>query len=131
MSKVKDDVKDQILAERRQRGDAFEKRERILKIIERSLGGKAKCLQHGNRGYLHYHSEGAVVPIGPDTTLLQIKFREEYGLLPSESLTQEIVEALHLQAITHGRPVELQQFAYYDQATDVLYVDLVGGAWSL
>ena len=127
MSTVKDDLKDQILAVRRKRGDAFEKREQILRIIERSLAGKAKFLKHGDRGYLHYHAEGAVVPIDPDTTLLQIKFREEYGLLPSESLTQEIVEALHLKAITHGRPVELQQFAYFNLASGVLYLDLLAG----
>jgi hypothetical protein len=125
-SKSQTDLKGQIATERRGRGDAFEKRDRVLAIIRRSLASKAEFLYDGNRSYLHHRHEHLVLPIGPDSRMLQIKFWEEYGLLLSEPITREILEALHVHALGHGRRVQLHRLGHYDVDSGTLYVSDLG-----
>ena len=80
----------------------------------------------GVRSYVFLTDERTLLPIeSGDQGLELVLF--EYGLLPREDVTKNVIDALRLTALDTGRRTEVHMFSFYDERDAVAYVSDFGG----
>src|SRR5205823_2384364 len=98
-------AKKEISTVRKNRGaTAVEKDEKVLGIVLASLKKRGEFFHDTVRSYLFLNAKRVVLPIDITEEGLELALYD-YGLLPNENITKQVIHALRLHARKEGQEV--------------------------
>ena len=116
---------------RRTNTHGFIKTEQVVDLVKRSILNRGALFNDGLTAFVFLRDNRVLLRLEPDELGLELLLRD-YGLFPTERLTQHVIDGLRLEAHANGRKTEVHAFSFYRRETHTVYVyDFNGGVYRL
>lgn len=108
-----------------------DRNDQVLSLVLGSLQKRGEFFHDHVKSYLFLRGERVVLPIDLTEEGLEMVL-DDYGLLPNEEITKQVINALRLHGRKKGRATEIHAFAHYDRRSATVYVyDFDGGVYRI
>jgi hypothetical protein len=108
-------------------GNSYRVRRDAESRLRAAIAVDGALYHDGQNGYLFLHDRKVLCRLDRDDEALRL-WLAEFGILAIESLAEQLIERLRLDAVTMGRKTDVHYLSYYSTDTGTLYLSQFDGS---